>query len=371
MPQERILIRGLNWLGDAIMCLPALTRLREARPDAQISILTPRKLADLWSRPLIDTVLPFEKEDNLLTNAWRLRAGRFSTGLVLPTSLRSAMELWLAGIPTRIGAEYRGRGVFLSHSVHGPAGIAAIRKRSEKEIRGLAARSSPCAEVAAPEYSHHVYRYLRIVSVLGANEQPIPPKLAMEDDETRKVLSRFALEPDAAGSPLFAMCPGSEYGASKRWPEQRFIEAARALHEKTGCRWLLLGTSGEAAVCERIVRAVCCNAGNALVCNLAGQTSLRELAALLKACSLLLGNDSGPMHLAASVGTPVAGVFSSTSAAITGPGLPGDRKHLLLTSTAPCSPCFLRECPIDLRCMDSLEVKRVIDGIMEMRAARW
>ena len=101
------------------------------------------------------------------------------------------------------------------------------------------------------------------------------------------------------------------------------------------------------------------------ILNLAGKTTLRELCALLKSCRVLLTNDSGPMHVAAAVGTRVIVPFGSTSAALTGPGLPGDPRHALVSANAPCSPCFLRECPIDFRCMNGISVETVAARVIE------
>ena len=106
------------------------------------------------------------------------------------------------------------------------------------------------------------------------------------------------------------------------------------------------------------------------ILNLAGQTSLRELMALLKLCRVLLTNDTGPMHVAAALGTPVVVPFGSTSPELTGPGLPGDPRHRLLKSDAPCSPCFLRECPIDFRCMNGISVERVVEAVLSRNAGR-
>jgi heptosyltransferase-2 len=367
MHQERILIRGLNWLGDAVMCLPALTRLREAYPDAHITMFTPRKLADLWAPPLIDSVLVFEKDESLLSVARRLREGRYTTGLVLPMSFRSALELWAAGIPRRVGCDHRGRALLLSHAVQKPAGIAEIKKLSNTEVRRTATLSSSLTAASVPPQSHHIYRYLSLVAALGASAEPVAPNLPVDRDEATETLCRFGVLPSTADSPLFGMAPGGEYGDAKRWPEERFIETACRVHQKTGCRWVLIGAAGEVEACQRISEVVRGRIGEGRIYNLAGRTSLRDLSALFVSCSLVLSNDSGPMHLAAAVGTPVVGLFCSTSAELTGPGLPGDARNRLLSSTAACSPCFLRKCPIDMRCMKSLGVARVVQGIMDLR----
>jgi len=364
--QERILIRGLNWLGDAVMALPALHQLREAHPDAHICMLTHKKLADLWRAPLIDSTIEFDKSDGVFAVAGRIRAQKFTTGVILPLSLQSALELWLAGVPKRYGIAHKGRSFLLTHPVQKCPGIVEIEKRSDADIRRLAANNDRQAEVAIPVESHHVYRYLRLTASLGAEGRPEAPSLPIREDEMEQAQARFDGVVSSVGRPVFGMCPGAEFGAAKRWPADRFIEAGRKLQDQTGCRWILFGGPGDIQACDQIAAALDEQAGGARTTNLAGKTSVRELACLLKACSLLLGNDSGPMHLAAAVGTPVAVPFSSTSAALTGPGLPGDDRHFLLTSTAACSPCFVRRCPIDMRCLNSLEVDRMVAGVLKL-----
>ncbi len=352
------------------MCLPALHRLRDARPEAYIAILTPSKLAELWRIPLIDEVIGFDQNENLWSIARKLRAGRFSTGIILPMSMRSALELWLAGIPTRIGTEHRGREMLLSHSARKPPGITEMRKRSIEEVRRTALVSKRHESGRPSRASHHIYRYLNLAAVLGADPMPLAPCLPITDAEAAAVRRKFFPDRKACKSPLFAMCPGSEYGSTKRWPEERFVETACSLHAKTGCIWLLFDTNAERATCQRITDAVYSHARTMTIYNLAGQTSLRELASLLHCCSLALGNDSGPMHLAAAVGTPVGALFSSTSVELTGPGMPGSPSHFVLSSTASCSPCFLRTCPIDMRCMNSLPVDQMVQGILDLCTAR-
>jgi heptosyltransferase-2 len=163
---------------------------------------------------------------------------------------------------------------------------------------------------------------------------------------------------------MFGLNPGAEYGPAKRWPVERFIAAAREIQKQTNCVWLIFGSKDDKAIAEQIQSAI----GNrqSAIFNFAGRTSLRELIALLKLCRVLLTNDSGPMHVAAALGTPVVAPFGSTSPELTGPGLPGDLRHRLLKSDAPCSPCFLRECPIDLRCMNGISAERVVEAVVEL-----
>jgi lipopolysaccharide heptosyltransferase II len=200
----------------------------------------------------------------------------------------------------------------------------------------------------------------------------------ISERESSLVAERFGL--GAAGpdpAPLFGLHAGAEYGPAKRWPADRFAAAAVELHRRTGCRWLIFGGPAESALAAAVAAGVSRHvpgrqplAGTtprpALVSNLAGRTTLRELAAALKACRVLLANDTGPMHLAAAVGTPVVVPFGSTSPELTGPGLPGDPRHRVLRASAPCSPCFLRQCPLDLRCLTGVSVDQVVQAVLEV-----
>jgi heptosyltransferase-2 len=349
----------VNWLGDAVMSTPALLRLRERFPHAHITLLTPEKLRDLWlHHPALDEVITFQAGEGLLSVSRKLRAGNFDLALVLPNSPRSALEVWLANIPRRIGAARAWRNCFLTQLVAPHPGAVRMRKRSVAEINQLIARaaSHPASSIQYPASAHHLYQYLHLVAALGANPEPIEPRLVVTDDEVAAAAKKFGLENIAAnGRLLLALNPGAEYGPAKRWPVERFIAAAREIQQRTDCTWLILGGQADVALAEPIASAIR---------NLSGQTSLRELMALLKSCRVLLSNDTGPMHVAAALGTPVVVPFGSTSPELTGPGLPGDPRHRLLKSAAPCAPCFLRECPIDFRCMNGISVERVVEAVV-------
>jgi heptosyltransferase-2 len=198
--------------------------------------------------------------------------------------------------------------------------------------------------------------------VLGASPEPLPPQLFVTPDETEAARKKFGLE--KITGPVFGLNPGAEYGPAKRWPVEKFITAAREIQDRTGCAWLIFGGKGDVAIASQIASAI--HDSRFTIHDVSGRTSLRELMALLKLCRVLLTNDTGPMHAAAALGTPVVVPFGSTSPELTGPGLPGDPRHRLLKSGAPCSPCFLRECPIDFRCMNGIGVERVVEAALEL-----
>jgi len=202
---------------------------------------------------------------------------------------------------------------------------------------------------------------LHLAAALGANPERLAPQLTVTPEEIEAAKKKFGLE--TITQPVFGLNPGAEYGPAKRWPVERFIAAAREIQSRTNCTWLLFGGKNDAPIANQIDSAL--RTPHSTLRNLSGQTALRELMALLKSCRVLLTNDSGPMHVAAALGTPVVVPFGSTSPELTGPGLPGDPGHRLLKSDAPCSPCFLRECPIDFRCMNGISVGRVVEAVVE------
>ncbi|MDQ2686644.1 MAG: lipopolysaccharide heptosyltransferase II [Armatimonadota bacterium] len=372
MTQKRILVRGVNWLGDAVMTMPALCRLREAYPDAHIALLTPEKLADLWrAHPAVDDVLTLVPGESRWEVAQRIRAGQFDTGLLFPTSLRSALELWLAGVPTRIGYGGQGRTLLLTRASPLPPGVCRTHKYSTSEVR-RALRSSALERM--PDARHHIHRYLGLTAALGASPEPLAPQIDVPAEDAQAMAARLGLTARDGDRPLFGLNPGAGHGPAKRWPPERFIAAASELQRRTDCRWVIFGGSDEREQAGRIAAAIQENGdrhcperrGSPVVWNMAGETSLPELCAALHLCRLLLTNDTGPMHVAAAVGTPVVAIFGSTSPTQTCPGLPGDPRHILLSAPTACAPCFRRECPIDFRCMTAVTVPQVVHAVQAL-----
>lgn len=395
---RRILVRGVNWLGDAVMTTPALLRLREHFPEALIVLLTPEKLRGLWAHhPAVDEVISFKSDESvwqvarkvqvlmwpdtagkptLADSAKRaadamhpLRRGGFDLALVLPNSPRSALEMWLARIPKRIGYARPWRSFFLTTAVPSRPDAVQMRKRSVPEIKNLIASGAAREPFYAglSESAHQMHDYLHLVAALGANPAPLPPQLAVTPGEMKAVAQKFNLTSQFTNDrPLFGLNPGAEYGPAKRWPPDRFIAAAREIQKRTNCVWLIFGGKADVVLANEIESAISAKAPAAV--NLAGQTSLRELCAVMKLCRVVLTNDTGPMHVAAAVGTPVVVPFGSTSPELTGPVSSSRVRHYLVKSDAVCSPCFLRECPIDFRCMAGITIERVVEAVLKAAA---
>ncbi len=305
----RIVLRSPNWLGDAVMCLQAARAFKTSRPDVRLAVLTPEKLAGLWQRvPEVDEVIGFSKTDSVLTIAGKLR-GRFDVAVLFTNSLKSALEARLAGIPRRVG--------FAGH--HRKALLNQIIPPPKKKLR-------------QPE--HHADRYWRIAARCGAVPPPTPAS---------------QWNPPKDG-PVIGLCPGAEYGSAKRWPVKRFREVIDALNSRLACRWVILGTAADAETARTLAD------GLANVTDLTGKTSLEELMDTLCGLSALLTNDTGTMHLADFLGVPLVGLFGSTEPALTGPRGPGSQA---VRHQVECSPCFLRECPLDFRCMNEIRMETV------------
>jgi heptosyltransferase-2 len=309
-----LVVRSPNWLGDAVMALSAVRNLKTLAGHEPLTVAAPEKLAALWQAcPFVDQVLSLPQPKSIRAVSGQLRAGKFGTALLLPNSLRSALEAFLAGIPRRVGYARGFRGFFLTRTVPVPA--------------------------RNPVRLHQKFYYLDLAATLGAPA-----------DDSFPALRKSSTIPSAS-PPQIAICPGAEYGPAKRWPIENFVAVAKQLIEKRGARVVILGAPGDAALAAELAAQV---PGAE---NRAGQTTLGEFMAALESSRLVVCNDSGAMHLASALGVPTAAIFGSTEPALTGPL--GSRTTVL-RHHVPCSPCFLRECPIDFACMRSLTPERIL-----------
>ncbi len=356
---ENILVRGVNWLGDAVMSIPALIRLRAAHPAARISLLTHEKLAGLWhGQRMIGEVLTFARGESPFQIARRLKAKQFTAAVAFPNSIRSAAELSLAGIPRRIGVKRPGSFFLLTETVPPRPGSFKMRKRTVGEIQKRI--QSGGERTVFPATAHHVHHYLHLVAALGASSEPMAPRIEVSDAEMEAVREKFGLKRDPA-RPWFGLNPGAEYGPAKRWPAENFVKAARLLREKPRSRWVVFGGQGDLALAESIAKEIGAGSAESPV-NLAGKTTLRELACALKICDFVLTNDTGPMHLAAAVGVPMVAVFGSTSPELTGPIF--SPRAQIVRNDVPCAPCFLPVCPIDMRCLRGIGPEKVVQAAL-------
>jgi len=296
----RVLVRGVNWLGDAVLTIPALRALKVGRPDSHITLVTNPKLADFWKNQYyIDRVVSVEEPP---------LDEEFDIGIVFPNSLHSATQVYQHEVDVIVGyaGEFPRR--FLLDVVVPDSCRAGFRQ-------------------------HDINDYLGLVEYIGAS----PSKRVPEYGMLRNLVHRHD---------TIALHTGASYGSAKRWLEDRFVELAGRF---PGYHWILIGGPDEIESNRQTAGRIGPNA-------VAAETSLSDLAKLLSSVRCLVCNDSGPMHFAASVGTPVVAIFGSTAPSLTGPLGDG---HEVVREQVECSPCFRRECPIDLRCMKAVTVDSV------------
>lgn len=327
----RILVRGVNWVGDTILTYPTIESLKRQFPEAKISILVLAHLADLWRTfPHIDEIIPFEKRSGMkavmedLRIRGILKRMRFDLGLILPRSFRSAFQTYLARIPIRIGYEDAGRSMLLTHRI----------VRREELLRG-----------------HRIYYYHELLKPLGRMGDVSPPRLPLREEDRKwagEYLDRRGL---IDGTPVIGFNPGAAYGSAKCWPAARFGELGKRLSEAWKAGVIVFGSETERKIAHQIFNRL----GSRGV-DLTGHTSLLQLAALLERCTLLVTNDTGTMHVATAVGTPVVAIFGPTDPSATGPWGMG---HVVVKKEISCSPCFKRVCPTDHRCMEEITVEEV------------
>ena len=352
--RQRILIRSTNWIGDAVLTFPLVQRLRELEPNAHLAVLCRAKLRDLWQRnPHVNEVIAFDATPNLRA----LRAQQFALAIVLPNSFRSAWECWRARIPRRVGFAGDHRRWLLTDVVYEPRD--ELPRRRQLTVAGVTFTTKHY-----PALRHQAHRYLDLISHLGGNRDLTPPKLRLEAGQLPP-LTKF-LHEGARG--FLGIHAGAEFGSAKRWPAERFAEAARRLADEHPCRFILLGGPGEEAIAgevERHLRAA--GATDRDIINVAGRTTLMELCGLLSCCRLVLANDSGPLHLAGALGIPVVAIFGSTAPELTAPL---GAHAAVVRGQAECAPCFLRECPVDRRCLNSITVEQVVAAALPLLAAR-
>jgi len=319
MLPSRLLIRAPNWIGDVVLSLPALRDLRRNFPEARLEVLARPWVATLYGAvPEVDAVV---ESQGLRADAAALRR-RFDVGVLFTNSFGTALGLALARIPERWGYATELRGPLLTRRARMPV---AIRRRSQ------------------------VYYYRAMLAGVGLQVSASP-------DASLRCPEAWRGRADARLGPgrFIGINPGAAFGTAKRWIPARYAAAATRVAAERDAQVVILGGAGERPLGDAIASMM-----EAPARNLCGETDLPELVGVLSRLELLLTNDSGPMHLASALGTPLVAVFGPTDWRETAPAGPGP--HRLVREDVDCSPCLLRECPIDHRCMTRVAVERVVE----------
>lgn len=312
----RILVKAVNWLGDLVMTMPALRALRRAYPRAHLAVLVRGELAGFYAGcRWLDAVVPYAVRPGLSGLAdrarivRRIRAGRYDLAVVLPRSFESALWVFLARVPRRVGVRSDGRGWLLTERVPMP-------------------RRTP---------RHQSEDYLALLTAaLGVHGAADPPPLLEVDPARRERMTAWLAARRRGRGPLVALAVGAAYGPAKEWPAERFAELIRRLATRHAAQCVLVGAPGERERCRRVADA---SGAEPLVA--AGETDVGDLVALLSLCDGFAGNDSGAMHVAAALGVPTVGIFGSTDPDRTGPRGPATA---VVREPVPCSPCLARTC---------------------------
>jgi lipopolysaccharide heptosyltransferase II len=340
----KIMIRATNWVGDAIMALPALRAVRAKFPDAQIAIVARPYVADIYrGQGICDELVAYDPSGE--HRGWKgrqrlakeLRARRFDVALLLQNAFDAAWLVWRAGIPQRIGYARDGRSLLLTKAIPVP-NRGAIRAHEKFYYLELLRRAG---WIEAFEDDTHI-----------ALQVPIADRQRAE-----QTLVNAGARPNRL---RVAVGAGASYGSAKCWPPERFAKVLDGIAADTNADVILFGTAAEVPVSTAIASEL-----QRPPIDLTGKTPIAELPALLSQCHLFLGNDSGAMHVAAAVGLPVVAVFGPTDPEGTAPVTP---RATIVQQKPYCSPCFLRRCPTDHRCMKAV-TPEMVGVAMRLRLA--
>jgi heptosyltransferase-2 len=339
MQFNKILVRATNWVGDAVMSIPALQALREGFPSAYIAILARPWVASLYGRePFCDELIAYDPP-----RGWRalgqkreiaskLRRRKFDCAVLFQNAFEAAALARGANIPVRVGYARDGRSLLLTHAIPVP-------EKGE----------------TPPHQRFYYLELLKRARLIDgyAVDQPIVLHGSQAAAESgRKLLLKAGLL-----GPVIGISPGAAYGTAKRWLPERFAEAAVHLARDRSATVVVFGSREEQDIAETVRARVA--ALNVKCLSLAGSTNLADFIDMAAACDLFLTNDSGPMHVASALGAPTIAVFGATDEEATGPtGL----HSRIVREPVECSPCLLRECPIDHRCMTRVTADRVVEA---------
>jgi len=331
---RNILIRMPNWLGDMVMATPIIADVRKKWPQATITVMSSTALAPLlFGNPHLNEIFSFSRINEFAKRAEkrdvvaRLRQGQYDLGILLTNSFSSAVLLWKGRINERVGFAKDFRSLFLTKSIPLP------------KMKGR---------------EHLVVTYKRLLEPLGIAASDTAPELFVMEEEREAIgqlLREYSIPRE---NRLIGINPLAAFGEAKCWPAERFRTLAIKLASDKRTTVLFFGDNQGVARIKEICAGLPEN-----VVNFAGLTTLRELIALIEVCDLFVTNDSGPMHIAAALKTPLIAIFGSTNEIATGPYQHGRVIH----KHASCSPCYLRKCPIDFRCMKRIDVEEVMKEV--------
>lgn len=310
-----LLIFAPNWLGDAVMALPAIADVRRALPKTTL---------DVFARPSIAPLFRLVRDVDAVVTGSVPRDRKYAAALLLTNSFQTALAARRAGIPERWGYRSDWRTALLTRAVLPP-----------------------------PDTVHQAASYQYLTSACGFPSGPLEPRL-VADDEAKRAGRELLLSSGWDGAiPIVAIAPGAAYGGAKRWPESSFADLTSSL-AREGVRVVIIGSASD-VVPQRFPGAD--------PISLVGRTDLRTLAGVLIECRALVSNDSGAMHFAAALGVPVVAMFGPTDERVTRPIARQGGSAVVLTHDVWCRPCLHRECPLTHACLRGISAQTVFEAL--------
>jgi heptosyltransferase-2 len=335
---RRILIRATNWIGDAVMSMPALEAVRENFPASHIAVLARPWVVPLYeSHPAADEVIPYGRHSGYRKNFFEflgairtVRSLHFDMAVLFQNAFEAALIAYIAGIKIRVGYDTDGRGFLLSHSV-----------------------------VREPEVlkAHQVEYYLTLLRALSWDAPSKDPTLRAGPESVTRARSLLSAKGIEDHQLVVGLSPGAAYGPAKRWPVERFAAIGDRAIREWGAKVIVIGTEKDLG--ETLVSAAAPG-----VVNFCGTTMLGDALALIKRCRVFVCNDSGLMHVAAALQVPTVAIFGSTDSVATGPR---GKNSMIVKQDMECSPCLKPECSVGYRCLLAVQPDEVWRAMEKLR----
>lgn len=337
---RRILVRVTNWVGDAVMNIPALEAVKENFPASTVTVLAKPWVLPLFdNHPAVDQIFPFKKTGavgkdfrEIIRVARWIRRNRFDLAILFQNAFEAALLARLGGVRFSLGYNTDARGFLLSHRV--------IRNDAVLNV-------------------HQVEYYLSMLRAAGLQASSREPALFTAREDRVKAMDLLRSNGYNDSDFLVGLSPGAVFGGAKRWPLGRFARIGDWAVERWDAKVLILGSLKERDICAGVSRLMTRDS-----LDLCGRTSLGETLALINRCRFFLTNDSGLMHVAAAFSVPTVAVFGPTDPVATGPL---GRNSRIVRHDTECAPCLKPECPTDHRCMESIGPEEVWEEMEKLK----
>ena len=339
---NKIIIRATNWIGDAILNLPAIHQLRRMFPDAEITVFARPWVSDIFKyNPDINKIISFNEKKNTLDYLkliFQLRKENYDLAVLFPNAFNAGFFAFAIGAKKRIGYNTDKRGIFLTDKIEQTSTILKV---------------------------HQVEYYMNIIKQFGETDKERVFNIVVTDDEKNHIRKRLLEFGIVSETFLIGINPGAYYGSAKRWYPDRFAQVIDYLYEKHNARFVLTGSEKDKSIASEILKYIKIvePLREKIILDWVGKTTLRELIALISCMRAFITNDSGAMHIAAALNIPMIAIFGSTDWVTTAPY---SKNHIIVRKDTPCAPCLLRECPEDHKCMKNIYVEDVIDAFEKL-----